>query len=82
MAFYAVEPWGGARDYLHTAMLMATLANVHRDPKKRRQPFTPADFIVDFWQQSATAQPESLASKFRQLTSHADDRDPSGQTPT
>ena len=28
----------------HTAALMALVANVHRNPKKRAKPFSPADF--------------------------------------
>jgi hypothetical protein len=28
----------------HTASLLALLASIHRDPKKRRAPFTPAEF--------------------------------------
>jgi hypothetical protein len=28
----------------HTSALLAMLANVHRNPKKKPQPFTPAEF--------------------------------------
>ena len=28
----------------HTASIHATIANVNRDPKKRKKPFTPEDF--------------------------------------
>ena len=28
----------------HTAALMALIANVHRNPKKRSRPYLPADF--------------------------------------
>ena len=31
-------------DWGHTAAIMALTANCHRDPKKRRQPFSPTDF--------------------------------------
>jgi len=33
----------GRDNWAHTAVLLALLANVHRDPKKTR-PFKPADF--------------------------------------
>ena len=29
----------------HTAAVLAMQANCHRDPKKRRRPFTPGDFL-------------------------------------
>lgn len=28
----------------HTSSVLALLANCHRDPKRRRKPFTPSDF--------------------------------------
>ena len=31
-------------DWSHTAHLLSLVANCHRDPKKRRTPFQPADF--------------------------------------
>ena len=31
--------------WLHTAHVMALLANCHRDPKRRRRPFDIADFL-------------------------------------
>lgn len=32
----------------HTAAIIATLANCHRDPKKRRTPYQPKDFHPDY----------------------------------
>ena len=29
----------------HTAAILAMQANCHRDPKKRRRPFAPGDFL-------------------------------------
>ena len=31
-------------EWQHTSAVLAMLANVHRNPKKKPQPFTPADF--------------------------------------
>ena len=28
----------------HTSTIIATLANIHRDPKKKPKPFSPSDF--------------------------------------
>lgn len=33
------------REMLGHAMVCSVLANIHRDPKKRHQPFSPADFM-------------------------------------
>lgn len=34
----------GANAWNHTAALMATIANCHRDPKRRAKPYQPSDF--------------------------------------
>lgn len=31
-------------DWNHTSAIMATLANIHRDPKRRAKPFSPNEF--------------------------------------
>jgi hypothetical protein len=31
-------------EWQHTSAVLAMLANVHRNPKKKPQPFTPAEF--------------------------------------
>jgi hypothetical protein len=39
--------WADARrrdEWQHTSALLAMFANVHRNPKKKPQPFTPAEF--------------------------------------
>lgn len=45
MAFYQLEPWGADVDDWRAGMIASTVANVHRDPKKRREPFSPQDFM-------------------------------------
>lgn len=40
-----LEPFGSWRDNWHMAVLCSLIANVNRDPKKRREPFSPADFM-------------------------------------
>lgn len=44
-AYERVEPFGEARADLRMAILAALIANTNRDPKARREPFTPADFM-------------------------------------
>ena len=31
-------------EWQHTSAILAMLANIHRNPKKKPQPFTPAEF--------------------------------------
>ena len=49
IAFASVEPIGEAREDLRTANLMALIANVNRDQEKKPEPFSPSDFVVDYW---------------------------------
>lgn len=48
MAYAKIEPFGEERQDLRFAMLMALLANIHRDPKKRRTAYSPEDFMPNF----------------------------------
>ncbi len=45
MAFFEMEPWGYDMENWRFGMLAATMANLHRDPKKRRRPYRPTDFM-------------------------------------
>lgn len=44
--FYSEEPFGPGRDNLHAGMVCAVLSNVHRNKKKKRDPYQPADFMI------------------------------------
>jgi hypothetical protein len=43
-AFASIEPFGPLHDELMAGQIAAVTANVHRDTKKRPEPFTAADF--------------------------------------
>jgi hypothetical protein len=43
--FYALEPFGWEAQCYAAGIVAATLANIHRDPKKKAKPFSAADFI-------------------------------------
>jgi hypothetical protein len=47
-AYYSIEPFGEARADLRTGILASLIANVHRDRKKRPEPFVPEDFMPGF----------------------------------
>jgi len=46
-ALYRLEPFGTVRDDWRTGQLCSVLANLQRDPKKRPQPWTPAEFMPE-----------------------------------
>ena len=43
MAYDRIEPFGN--QWQQTGMIASTIANVHRDSKKRASPFQPEDFM-------------------------------------
>ena len=45
MAFYGLEPFGAAEDEYHAAMVVSMVANTARDEEKRKNPFTPDEFM-------------------------------------
>ena len=45
MAFYALEPFGSMIEDHRIGTVAALLANIHRDRKRRPQPFRPMDFF-------------------------------------
>jgi hypothetical protein len=45
MAYARLEPFGSETDDHRLAQLLALIANVNRDPKKRKTPWTPEDFL-------------------------------------
>lgn len=49
-----MEPWGTDIDDWRAGIVAATIANVNRDEKKRRKPYTPQDFIPEWDRQPET----------------------------
>jgi hypothetical protein len=45
LTYYRLEPFGAETDDHRMAQLMALIANVNRDPKRRKTPWTPDDFL-------------------------------------
>lgn len=45
MAFFRLEPWGAEIEDWRFGMLASVIANANRDPKKRRKPYEPQDFM-------------------------------------
>lgn len=78
MAYYALEPFGAERGDLQAGIVAATVANVNRDKKKQREPFTPQDFMPD-WEKSARKREgrsmEELLAKVQELNAAFGGRD-------
>jgi hypothetical protein len=47
-AWYEVEPRGEDRDDWRSALQSAVLANLHRNPKKKKSAYLPQDFRLQF----------------------------------
>jgi hypothetical protein len=45
MAYARLEPFGSGADDQRLAQLLALIANVNRDPKRRKTPWSPGDFL-------------------------------------
>lgn len=47
-AFYQIEPFGEERADLRAAIVASVTANANRDPKRRKRPYMPVDFMPTF----------------------------------
>lgn len=45
MAFFSLEPWGTEVEDWRAGLIASTVANSYRDPKRRRKPYEPSDFM-------------------------------------
>lgn len=70
MAYYTLEPWGAERDNLHAGLIASTVANVHRNPKVRRDPYLAKDFVLKFGKQDRI-DPKKLYNQFRAAAASA-----------
>lgn len=43
-----LDPFGGVRGDVQAGVIASTLANINRDTKRKPDPFTVQDFVVDF----------------------------------
>ena len=67
LAYYSIEPFGERRADWRMASIMALIANANRDPKKRRRPFRPDDFLPKPPKPPPT--PEEVAAKTQSILS-------------
>lgn len=48
IAYNELEPIGEVRDDLRAGIVASTIAEAHRNPKKRKRPFEAKEFMPDF----------------------------------
>ena len=48
MAYDLIDPIGERRGDLQAAMICTTLANIHRDPAQKSEPYQVEDFVLKF----------------------------------
>lgn len=63
IAFNRIDPIGEHRADIRNGLLMQQQANMHRDPKKRAQPYKLTDFLP------FTKEPEKPAKSAKQIAS-------------
>lgn len=63
MAYAQLEPFGEERADLRAGIIASTIANVHRDPKQRKKPYTAEEFMPKFERQEKS--PQSVAEKIK-----------------
>lgn len=61
--YYATEPFGEERGDLRAGIVASIIANVNRDPKKRKEPYQPTDFMPFY--EAPPPTPEQVAHKIR-----------------
>ena len=64
-AYYRLEPFGQERADLRAGIVASTLANIHRDPK--RKAFAPEDFMPRFEGPEADRGPRSRPQPWQEI---------------
>ena len=62
MAYSSIEPFGEIREEIRHGQKMAQVANINRNPKKRRDPFKPVEFM-NFIEEPDKKDPPKQSSK-------------------
>jgi len=69
--FYEMEPFGPERGDLQAGIVAATVANVNRDAKKQKKPYSAQDFMPRFengaGEPKAAKSPQELQQKWQAI---------------
>lgn len=66
-AFFEVEPFGQLRDDLRAGTIAATIANIHRDKKRRNKPYSIRDFMPGYELALSEQQTQSAATLLQKI---------------
>lgn len=66
-AYSELDPFGEQRADLRAGIIASTVANVHRDPAVRPQPWKPSDFMPDFDGSWRRRQFAALGQRIREI---------------
>lgn len=58
-AFFNLEPWGTEIEDWRAGLISATIAEVNRDPQRRRNPYLPSDFMPSSSRKIETTEQQS-----------------------
>ena len=78
LAYTQIEPWGEERADWRAALIACMLANIHRDEKRKTEPYEISDFMPDFSGEAKTAKeqtPEEMYTAFKALTKSKEPND-------
>lgn len=64
-AYAAVEPFGPPAAWWRAGLLAATLANVHRDPKRKRTPYRVEEFLPELMRHDEPESEDALTARWR-----------------
>ena len=64
LALWQISPWGEDRADLRSGIVASTLANIHRDDKKRPEPFSAHEFMP-FRRVDKKQEQRNLSAKIR-----------------
>lgn len=65
IAYYELQPFG--LENWNAGVIASTIANVHRDIKKKKKPFTPSDFMPKVDADTPANDWQTTKAKFQQL---------------
>ncbi|MER3438632.1 MAG: hypothetical protein C4346_14170 [Chloroflexota bacterium] len=79
MAFFTLEPWGTEVEDWRFGMVASVIANVNRDPKRRRRPFEPREFMPERRRKKQETQTPEEQARILEMWANAFDTGRAGE---
>lgn len=68
MVYYNIDPFGNERGDYHAAQVSSIIAEVHRDRKKRKEPYRATDFMPKYGNEKPQQTAEQQIAFARMIT--------------